>query len=164
MSKSRKKIDAQGHQLSLFDCIKELHHTPEPEEGELRVIEQLRAALRKAIKKSSLSRHQIAGEMSHLLGETITKKMIDSWTRRSDEVNGRRPRHIPAEYLPAFCKATGNNDPLTLLGNKVGMFVLPGPEALRSEIQKLDEELNRLKAEKKKRVFFLREMEGKNVC
>ena len=161
MSKSRKKIDAQ---LSLFDVIKDLHHSPEPADGELRVINDLRASLREAIKTCPLSRHQIAGEMSHLLGEAVTKEMIDSWTRESDQINGRRPRHIPAEYLPAFCKATGSNGPLVLLGDRVGMFVLPGPEALRAEIQRLDEELNRLKAEKKKRLFFLREVEGKNGC
>jgi len=159
MSKSRKKID---NQLSLFDIIKDLQDTSRPAEAELRVIDELQGSLREAIKLCPLSRHQIAGEMSHLLGESITKEMIDSWTRESDQVNGRRPRHIPAEYLPAFCKATGNNGPLVLLGSKVGMFVLPGPEALRAEIQRLDEELNRLKAEKKKRLFFLREVEGKN--
>lgn len=158
MSKSQKEID----QLNLFDIIKTLHHNPEPAEGELSVIHELRASLRDAIKTCPLSRHQIAGEMSHLLGETLTKEMIDSWMRESDQINGRRPRHIPAEYLPAFCKVTGSNRPLVLLGDKVGMFVLPGPEALRAEIQRLDEQLNKLKAEKKKRLFFLREVEGKN--
>ena len=159
MSKSQKKIDSQ---LSLFDIIKNLHHSPEPAEGELRVINELRASIRNAIKACPFSRHQIAGEMSHLLDETITKEMIDSWTRESDQMSGRRPRHIPAEYLPAFCKVTGSNRPLILLGDRLGMFVLPGPEALRAEIQRLDEELTRLKTEKKKRLFFLREIEGKN--
>jgi len=164
MSKKGGKLD---NQLSLFDLIRELHHNPSPREGELRVIDELRASLRDAIKACPLSRHQIAGEMSHLLGETITKEMIDSWTRESDQINGRRPRHIPAEHLPAFCRATGSNGPLVLLAGRVGMFALPGPEALRAEIQRLDEELNRVKAEKKKRLFFLREVEGKNgrsVC
>lgn len=160
MSKSRKKID-QG-QLSIFDLIKCLHEKTGLIEGELCVIDKLRTSLRNAIKQCPFSRHQIAGEMSHLLGETITKEMIDSWTRESDELNSRRGRHVPAEYLPAFCKVTGCNEPLAVLGDAVGMFILPGPEALRAEIQRLDEQLNELKAEKKKRMFFLREVVGKH--
>jgi len=45
------------------------------------------------------------------------------------------------------------------MGETAGVFVMPGPEALRSEIQKLDEEIARAKASKRKRMMFLREME-----
>lgn len=47
------------------------------------------------------------------------------------------------------------------MGKPVGVFVLPGPEALRAEIQKLEEEIRRTAQEKKKRLMFLREMEGR---
>lgn len=162
MSKSRKKIDDK--QITIFEYLQRISAQPAcpaSAEGQFKVIDRLRASLRSAIKASGLSRHQIAGEMSHLAGTTITKEVIDSWTRESDEINNRPGRHIPAEYLPAFCQATGCNDPLVILGRTVGLFVLPGPEALRAEIQKLDEQETAIKAEKRKRKVFLREMEGK---
>jgi len=160
MSKSRRKIDKD--QLSIFDLLRDLSESQaEPAfEGKFKIIEQLRASMRSSIKACSLSRHQISGEMSHLLGQTVTKEQIDSWTRESDEINGRPGRHIPAEYLPAFCHVTGSNDPLIIMGRLAGLFVLPGPEALRAEIQKLDEEIQAAKGRKRKRLLFLREMEA----
>ena len=161
MTKSKSKIDDK--QMSIFEYLQSLsaQSLPKnsPSEGQYRVIDPLRASLRAAIKGCPLSRHQIAGEMSHLLGESTTKEMIDSWTRESDEINGRPGRHIPAEYLPALCKAVGCNEPLIILGRMTGLFVLPGPEALRAEIQRLNEQIKNAQANKKKRMMFLREME-----
>jgi len=158
MPKSRRKFD---NQLSILDLLRELNapEEPGPAEGRMRCIDDLRGAIRRAIKTSPLSRHQIAGQMSHLLAHTITKEMIDSWTRESDEVNGRPVRHVPAEYLPAFCDVTGSTEPLRILGELCGLFVLPGPDALRAEIQRLDEQAKQIQARKRKRVMFLKEIE-----
>ena len=162
MSKSRTKIDDK--QVTIYEYLQRLseqsHLNTSSNEGQSRIINQLRASLKAAIKDCSLSRHQIAGEMSHLLGESITKEMIDSWTRESDEINGRPGRHTPAEYLPAFCQVAGCNEPLVILGKMVGLFVLPGPEALRAEIQRIDEQIKKVQSKKKKRLLFLKEMEG----
>ncbi|MEI6425671.1 MAG: hypothetical protein WCP55_25885 [Lentisphaerota bacterium] len=38
---------------------------------------------------------------------------------------------------------------------------LPGPEALRAEIQRIEEEINHKQTEKRKRLVFLKEMEAK---
>ena len=157
MSKRKRKIDSK--QLSIFDYLRQLSQPHLPTEGQFRIIEQLRAAMRAAMKACPLDRYQIAGEMSHLLGETITKEIIDSWTRESDEQNGRYRRHIPAEFLPAFCQVTGCNDPLVIMGQLVGLFILPGPEALRAEIERLDEEAKKIRKKKKERMVFLKEME-----
>ena len=157
MSKNRRRIDDK--QLSIFDFLKDFTKPNTPSEGQFKIIDQLKGALRDAIKGCPLSRYQISGEMSTLLDHTVTKEMLDSWTRESDEINGRPERHIPAEYLPAFCHVTGSNEPLIVMGRKVGLFVLPGPEALRAEIQKLDEQLLITKNKKRKRLMFLREME-----
>ena len=161
MSKIKHKID--NRQITIFDYLEtltsEVARPLDETKGRFRVDDALRDALRDAMKQCPLSRHQIAGEMSHLLNETITKAVLDSWTRESDEQNGRPKRHIPAEYLPAFCRVTGCNAPLAIMGKLVGLFVLPGPDALRAEIQRLDEETKKLQAEKRKRQAFLREME-----
>ncbi|WP_153306285.1 hypothetical protein [Desulfatiglans anilini] len=156
MSKNPKSLDKQ---LSIFDLVKDLSTRPRGAGGALNAANQLRDAMRQAIKSCPLSRHQIAGEMSHHAGETITKEMIDSWTREPDEGDGRSRRYVPAEYLPAFCRVTGDMGPLTIMCQMVGMFVLPGPEALRAEIQKLDEEINRIRDRKRKRLTLLREIE-----
>ncbi len=166
MSKFRKKTDEK--QLSIFDLLRSVEEARAvesneegPPGGQFKIIDELRESLRNAIKKCPLSVHQIAGEMSHHLGETITREVIYSWTRSSDELNGRPTRHIPAEYIPGFCHVTGSNEPLIIMGRLVGLFVLPGPEALRAEIHKLDEDIQKAKARKRKRMLFLKEMEKK---
>jgi hypothetical protein len=123
-------------------------------EGTLGIGETLRIALNEAIKKSTLSRHQIAGEMSHLLGVEVTKTTIDAWTAESKALN-----RIPAEFLPAFCRATKSRQPLEVLNEAAGLFSMPGPDALRSEIQKYDEMERKARAEKRKRQRFLQELE-----
>ncbi len=154
MSKRKSKVD--NRQLSLFDVIKECSArvTEQAQEGEMDIANVLRLALVEAIRQCPLSRHQIAGEMSHLLGVEVTKSTIDTWTAESKD------RHrIPAEYLPAFCRATGNREPIRLLAERGDMFAMPGPEALRAEIQRLAEDESRARAEKRKRMRFLEEME-----
>jgi len=155
MSKRKKKIDRR--QASLFDLLKRCAaRGDEAREGELNISNRLRLALVEAIRQCPLSRHQIAGEMSHLLGHEVSKTTIDSWTAESKE------RHrIPAEYLPAFCKVTGDREPIRLLAEQGDMFAMPGPEALRAEIQKFDEQEREARAEKRKRMRFLEEMTGK---
>jgi len=92
--------------------------------------------------------------MSELVGIDITRTMLDSWTAESKE------RHrFPAIFLPAFCKAVGSTEPLKLLAKFAGSFVLPGPEALRAEIKRIEEEIEVLKKERNKRRVFLGEME-----
>lgn len=156
MSKRRKKSDSQ---LSIFDALRDLtQKSRENYEGQFKCVDRLRGAIRTGIKNCPLSVHQIAGEMSHLLDTGITADQVYSWTRESDELNGRPSRHIPAEYLPAFCHVTKYNAPIEVMTDLAGLFALPGPDALRSEIQQLEEQIGELKALKRKRSMFLKEM------
>ena len=123
--------------------------------GSFDIDRQFRAAISEALKRCPLSRWQVAARMSELIGQEITKSMLDSWTAESKE--GHR---FPAIFLPAFCEAAGCSEPLKLMGRLVGVFILPGPEALRAEIQRIEEEINRNQAEKRKRQMFLKELEG----
>lgn len=154
MSKRKRKIDKR--QMSLFDVLRHVAvDEPEhPEEGALNISNALRLSLIKAIRQCPLKRFQIAGEMSHLLGHEVSKTTIDSWTAESKERN-----RIPAEYLPAFCRVTGDREPIRILAEHGDMFAMPGPEALRAEIQKFDEAERKARAEKLKRKRFLEEME-----
>ncbi len=156
MSARRKRSDTR--QVSLFDILREARAAAPPpaDEGRLEVGEHLRAELRQALKHCPLSRWEVAGRMSTLLGREVSKYMIDAWTAESKEAH-----RFPAEYLPAFCEATGNREPLRVLAEAAGMFALPGPEALRAEIQRLAEKERQIRAEKRKREIFLKQMEGK---
>jgi hypothetical protein len=156
MPKSRKRIDATTGQGSLFDLLTRAQAAAVGDgrpAGSMDVRNRLRGALVGALKRCPLSRWEVAGRMSELIGMEISKFQIDAWTAESKD-NHR----FPAEYLPAFCEATGDSGPLQILGETAGLFVLPGPEALRAEIQRLTEEERRIKGERKKREQFLREM------
>lgn len=157
MTKKRKKIDGDNGQMSLLSLLVQARKdaTPGPAgEGSSNVSERLRLSLCDAIKQCRLSRWEIAGQMSHLLGHEVSKYVIDTWT--SEAKDGHR---IPAEYLPAFCLVVSDHSPLRLLAEVAGLFALPGPDALRSEIRRLEEEAKRINSERRKREMFLQEME-----
>lgn len=164
MSKAPTKIDTP-YQTTIFDFLKSQKENSAAaqrrDEGRMACADRLRSTIRQAIRDSGFSRHQIAGQMSHLCGETITKAQIDSWTRKSDALNGHPTRYIPAEYLPAFCAATNTREPIVLLGQMIELFVLPGPEALRAEIQRLKETSRKTNKEIRRRKTLLEEMESR---
>jgi len=155
MAKMKKCIDM--NQLSFFETLKYLQDREEIQKasGSMDIDCQFREAISEALKNCPLSRWQVAARMSELTGQDITKAMLDSWTAESKE-NHR----FPAIFLPAFCEAVGCSEPLKILGRLVGVFVLPGPEALRAEIRRIEEEIGKKQQEKKKRLIFLKEMEG----
>jgi len=153
---AKRKTTIDNRQLSLLDLIQKSEELcqSDPGEGALNIHSKFCHTLTNAIRSSDYSRYEIAGRMSHLLSTEITKFMIDAWTSESKE--GHR---LPAEYLPAFCAATESRELLQMLSELGGMYCLPGPEALRAEIQKLSEEEREIRSEKRKREQFLKEME-----
>ena len=156
MSIKRRKIDKTNtKQLNLFDYMKEQRAMNENTlEGSLNVGVQIRMALVEGIKRSPLSRRQIAGEMSHRIGIDISWTTLDSWTAESKERN-----RIPAEYIPAFCEVTGSFTLLDVIGKAAGRFILPGPEALRGEIHRWREQEKKDRSEVRKRERLLDELE-----
>lgn len=156
MAKIKQKIDI--NQASLFDIIQNfqtVNNSARPA-GSFDMDRQFREAISMSLKNCPLSRWQVAARMSEMTGQEITKTMLDSWTAESKE--GHR---FPTIFLPAFCEAVGCSEPIRVLGKPVGVFVLPGPEALRAEIQRIEEEITRKQTEKRKRLVFLKEMESK---
>ena len=153
MANTQKRID--NNQISLFEILKNYQEEPQKQAGSFEIDRCFREAISDAIRQCPRSRWEVAARMSELTNTDITKTMLDSWTAESKEQH-----RFPAIYLPAFCEAVGNSDALKILGRLVGVFVLPGPEALRAEIQRLEEEIGRKQADKRKRLVFLKEMEG----
>lgn len=153
MSKAQKRIDP--NQLTIFDAIRRIQEREAAvtTAGSFDIDRQFREAISAAIKACPRSRYEIAARMSELIGQEIIKTTLDSWTAESKD-NHR----FPAIFLSAFCEATGSSEPLKILGRLVGVFIMPGPEALRAEVQRLNEEIAKRQAEKRKRLMFLREM------
>jgi len=156
MTKKQNKSVTDANQLTLFDLLKQeqterLQSAP----GRLCISARMYAEIRKAVKDAPMSRETLADRMTELSGRTITIHMIANWIAES------HPHHFPADLIPTLCIASGYNGPLQVQNDAVGIFTLPGADALRAEIQKLDEDILGYKAEKRKRLLFLQELEGK---
>lgn len=154
MAKSKKCLD---NQLSIFEFLEQAQinaDKPEKSPGSMNFDLPFRERISEALRNCPLSRYQVAARMSEMVGQDITKTMLDSWTAESKDQH-----RFPAVFLPAFCEAVGSTEPIQMLGRSVGVFVLPGPEALRAEIHRIEEEIARKQNEKRKRLLFLKEME-----
>lgn len=117
--------------LGLFD----FPQTPAPAEGSLDYATELRCVLSDALKKSPLSRYQIAAIMSELTGQDISKSMLDAWTAES-----KTPWRFPFEYAAAFEAACGSICLQELLGRKRGTRVLVGEDMLLAELGRVEKE------------------------
>lgn len=156
MTKDRKRFVTNSNQMSLFDIlVQEQTERCSVRPARLNIAAQLVAAIKTAIRKAPESREAITDEMSELTGERVTVDMINNWTATS------HPHEMPGKYYAAFCVATGDIELIRVQAEAAGVFILPGPDALRAEIHKLDEETRKLQAEKKKRARFLLELEKK---
>lgn len=157
------KLKKESSQQTIFEWLKkaeELSSLSANPPGSLDITKEFKSALSDDLSQAKneegreLSRYQVAARISELLGEDITKTTLDNWTALS------HPHVPPAPWMPALIIATGGQRrAFTVLSRHAGLFALPGPEALRAEIQRLDEEIKRKKIEKFKRMIFLKEIE-----
>lgn len=149
-------VSDQQKQLSLFDLLSQARDERiEQLPGSLCISTKFLSAVKQAIKQAPKSRETIADEMTHLSGRTISVSAINNWTADS------HPHDMPSELLHIFCTVCGCDAPLRLINDSYGLFTLPGPDALRAEIQKLDEEEKRVSAEKRKHKLLLQTLETK---
>lgn len=156
MTKRRNNLS----QLSIFDLLTQEDHTSYPAAGSLDIQAEFCAAVSEDFRHAAdehgreLSRAEVAARMSDLAGAEITESTTYNWTARSHD------RHrMPAEYLPAFVVATGGQRRAAeVMLRRAGLFVLPGPEALRAEIRKIEETIKHQQTEKRKREVLLKEV------
>lgn len=154
MSNDSKNFVKPG-QLSLFEIIQKQKNNKINNLGGLNIVSEFNQIISRCISRSNLSRYQITSQMSELLNQEITVNMLNGWTADSHDQH-----RFPAAFLPAFCQVVKSYEPIQFLAEKMGLFLLPGEEALRSEIQKLEENINELTKEKEKRLYFLSEIEN----
>lgn len=119
--------------------------------GALNFGSQIRHLLTEALKKTPLSRRDIAARMSELTGVEITKHQLDSWTAES-----RDGWRFPLEYLAAFEAACETHDLTAWLADTRGCKLLVGKEALDAEIGKME----RLREDAAKRIRQLKQVMG----
>lgn len=116
--------------LDLFEVPAPVQPTP----GALAVGPALRGLLSDLLKRSLLSRHDVAARMSELTGDTITKHQLDSWTAESRE--GWR---FPLEYLPALEEAVQTHDVTAWVADLRGARLSVGREALEAQLGKVSQ-------------------------
>lgn len=156
MTKPKKDLVTHKDQLSLFDLLRQDRaERQQVRLGRLNIAGQLSAAIKNAIRNVPKSRETLADEMSELTGERITVGMINNWTADS------HPHEMPGRFDSAFCVVTGDQELIRIKVEAAGGFILPGQDALRAEIQRIDEQAKELQAEKRRRLLFLQELEGK---
>ena len=124
-------------------------------EGSLNYSIELRRALSAALKGTPLSRYEIAGRMSALLGEDVTKAQIDAWTAESKEA-----WRFPFEYAAALEAACDTTILQEILARKRGCRLLVGEDTLfaelaliqhrRAELAELEKKIKRQLGENKK--------------
>lgn len=159
MAKHSKRFTTDPRQISIFELIRQSQDQKTDQfDRKFDIDRELRDAVSAALKRCPLSRYQVVARMSELLDQDITKTMLDSWTAESKEHH-----RFPAVFLPAFCSAVGDSTPLAILARPVGVFMLPGTEALRAEIRRLDEEICERKKAKQKREVFLQGIEEQRL-
>ena len=131
MTKSAKKIVTDPSQMSLFDLLSQNKAERDAvQPGRLCISARLMAAVRTAVKQAPKSRETLADEMAELTGADITVHSINSWCAES------HPHRLPAEFLPALCAATGSTEQMQIMAEASGLFALPGPDALRADMQR----------------------------
>ena len=114
----------------------------------------LKGKTMKTLQELREERTQKAARMSELLGCEITAGTLNNYTAEAHDKH-----RFPCQYLPAFVVATGGQRrAFDVLSRHAGLFALPGADALRAEIQRIDEDIKHKREEKLKRLLFLKEI------
>lgn len=94
---------------------------------------QIAHAISAVIRDSGLDRFEIAGKMSALLGEEVSKTMLDAYSAES-----REDQNVPAYRLLAFVLATESFPALDQLLSHLGCRLLAGEQTQLAAITKLE--------------------------
>lgn len=113
--------------------------------GSKAVGREIKRLISEGIKRSGLSRYQVAARISELVGWDLTKTMLDAYTAES-----KAGHRVPAEILPAFCLATGYYMPLKALSEAAGGAFLETEQVVYAELAAVDEQISRLKEHQRK--------------
>lgn len=131
-----------------------LFNVPAPATGEAALagfekrVNALVGAILNTAHADGRSRAVIAAEMSEVLGEEVTKAMLDAYASPA-----RIEHKVPFSRLMALIVVTGRQDLMDPLMREGGMAVLIGEEVKTARVGHITRQLDKLKRE-------LREIEG----
>lgn len=103
------------------------------------------AAVARALNEDSRSRAEIAGAMSALLDEEVTKFMLDAYASEA-----RGEHNIPAHRWMALVAVTEHYDLLDAMVRRIGASLLVGPEIITAELGQVDRQMAALKARRQR--------------
>lgn len=83
----------------------------------------VRSLVTEAIRLCGKSREQIADEMTVMVGEKITLRMLNSYTSAAAEQH-----RFPQQYARAFCAATGDSRLLRCIAERAGLHIISGDD------------------------------------
>ena len=109
-------------------------------------------SLKQALPKS---RGIIAEEMAYSLGQEISIHQINAYVCPT-----KLGYRLPVAFLPAWCRATGSNEPLKVIADAVGLFTIPAPDALLLEIAQDEERIKAMQAERTKKLALVAALKG----
>jgi hypothetical protein len=112
-------------------------------EGGMNIGIKIKNLISESLKKCPYSRHGIVVRMSEITGKEITYHALNSWTAESKDQH-----RFPAEFLSAFCQATGDYSILKLIANAAGGYFIEGKEAIYTRLGRIQAEESRLQKEK----------------
>jgi len=127
--------------MRLFDLLTEQAKQPTPAFDIFSTGTEFRAAMTEDIKRAvdehgkELTRHDVAAKMSNILDKEITWSMLNNWTAPSHSGH-----NIDLDELVAFAMVTRGHRAVNARFRPAGLFAIPGPDALRAEYQRLDEQ------------------------
>jgi hypothetical protein len=152
MKKKKKDIN----QLNIFDLIKEVSRKQSEVSslpstlGKASIDATIRALITDALKRSPLTRYEVAARMSEILGVEITKSQLDSWSAESKEKH-----RFPFVYTGAFCMATGNKSLIRYMSELCEGYFIEGEDAIRLELGKIEEQKQELQKKEEAIKHFL---------
>jgi len=146
--------------MRLFDMLTEQAKQPTPAFDIFSTGTEFRAAMTEDIKRAvdehgrELTRHDVAAKMSNILDKEITWSMLNNWTAPSHSGH-----NIDLDELVAFAMVTRGHRAVNARFRPAGLFAIPGPDALRAEYQRLDEQEKVIKKDKRQHKQLIHQLE-----
>lgn len=101
---------------------------------------EIAASVSTMLKEDSRSRFVVAGAVSELLDEDVSKAMLDAYASEAKETHA-----ISAARLLALTAVTDRYDLLDRLTRRIGAALLVGEEILTAELGQIDRQIDQLK-------------------
>lgn len=113
--------------------------------GELAGLErQVSMGVSDILHEDPRSREEIAAKMSELLGEDVSRSMLDAYSSPA-----REDHKVPFSRFVALVSVCNRHDVLDRLVRKIGAGVLVGAELHTARIGDIDRRIEQLRAEKR---------------